>query len=101
MTNDEARKIRSDFSNGFQYPFGGGFVEKCDMDEVDRHAELLENAIKKQMPQEPIPAYDSQEKLILCYECPTCHQCFSGIGIDNYCYHCGQALDWEKILSER
>ena len=98
MTEMEAQKIRSAYSNGFQYPFGGGFVEKCDMDEVDRTAELLDAAIKKQIPREPIKVACHQARLSLQYECPACHGHFTGTGIASYCYHCGQALDWDKIL---
>lgn len=98
MTEMEAQKIRSAYSNGFQYPFGGGFVENCDMDEVNRTAELLDEAIKKQMPQEPIKVCPHQKRLSLQYECPTCHGKFTRTGIASYCYHCGQALDWDKIL---
>lgn len=29
------------------------------------------------------------------YRCPTCGNNFSGTGIANYCYHCGQQLNWE------
>ena len=47
MTEKEATKIRSAFSNGFQFPFGRGDIENCDMNEVNRHAELLDEAIKK------------------------------------------------------
>lgn len=99
MTEMEAQKIRSAYSNGFQYPFGGGFVENCDMDEVNRTAELLDGAIKKQIPQEPIKVCPHQKRLSLQYECPTCHGKFTGTGIADYCYHCGQALDWGKILN--
>lgn len=56
MTETEARKIRSAFSNGYEYPFGGGLLENCDMKEVSRHADLLDDAIKKQIPQKPLPA---------------------------------------------
>lgn len=28
------------------------------------------------------------------YTCPSCRKDFSGTGIADYCYHCGQALDW-------
>ena len=28
------------------------------------------------------------------YRCPTCGGNFSGTGIADYCYHCGQKLDW-------
>ena len=100
MNESDARKIRSAYSNGFQFPFGGGFVEKCDMDEVNRTAELLDEAIKKQIPQEPIKACPHQKRLSLQYECPSCHGKFTGTGIADYCYHCGQALDWSKILSD-
>ncbi len=97
MTEVEAQKIRSAYCNGFQYPFGG-FVEKCDMDEVNRTAELLDEAIKKQIPQEAIKVCPHQKRLSLQYECPSCHGQFTGTGIASYCYHCGQALDWDKIL---
>lgn len=98
MTNDEARKIRSGFSNGFHYPFGGGFVEKCDMSEVSRHAELLDEAIKKQIPKKPVMADEQNARLAMCYKCPSCNGSFTGTGIANYCYHCGQALDWEDLI---
>lgn len=101
MTEAEAKKIRSAYSNGFQYPFGGGFMEKCDMDEVNRTAELLDDAVKKQIPQEPIKANDIQDRIYLRYVCPTCHHAFTYTGIAKYCRHCGQALDWDKILDMR
>lgn len=94
MTEKEAAKIRSAYSNGFEYPFGGGFAEKCDMDEVNRHAELLDEAIKKQIPKKPIPA-KQHIRLAMCYKCPNCCGSFDGTGIANYCYHCGQALEWD------
>ena len=28
------------------------------------------------------------------YRCPNCGGNFSGTGIADYCYHCGQKLDW-------
>ena len=98
MTEMEAQKIRSAYSNGFQYPFGGGFAENCDMDEVNRTAELLDDAINKQIPQEPIKANDIQDHIYLRYVCPTCHCAFTYTGTARYCSHCGQALDWDKIL---
>ena len=27
-------------------------------------------------------------------DCSSCGRDFSGTGIADYCYHCGQALDW-------
>ena len=31
------------------------------------------------------------------YRCPNCGGNFSGTGIANYCYHCGQKLDWGDV----
>ena len=31
------------------------------------------------------------------YRCPKCNGMFTGTGIANYCYHCGQRLDWEEL----
>ena len=95
MTEKEAIKLRSAFSNGFQYPFGGGFVENCEMDEVKRHAELLDEAVKKQIPREPILTDEQSTRYSMDYECPNCHKKFTVTGIADYCYHCGQALKWE------
>lgn len=30
------------------------------------------------------------------YKCPSCGVNFSGTGIAEYCYHCGQAFDWSE-----
>lgn len=88
MTEKEAGKIRSAFCNGAAYPFGGGFIERCDLDEVSRHVALLDGALTKQIPQRPLPAPLAGE-----YRCPRCQGSFSGTA--DYCCHCGQALDWE------
>ena len=38
---------------------------------------------------------DRQEiRYSLAYDCPACGKKFTGTGIADYCYHCGQALDW-------
>ena len=97
MTEKEATKIRSAFSNGFQFPFGRGDIENCDMNEVNRHAELLDEAIKKQIPQKP-KVLDSGEF----YSCPNCdiiirknEPSHGNIDIPR-CKWCGQALDWSE-----
>ena len=96
MTEKEATKIRSAFSNGFQFPFGRGDIENCDMNEVNRHAELLDEAIKKQIPRKPIPSCKGNIRYAMNYVCPSCGKRFTGTGIADYCYHCGQALDWSE-----
>ncbi len=30
------------------------------------------------------------------YRCPNCGGNFTGTGIADYCYHCGQRLDWNS-----
>ena len=30
------------------------------------------------------------------YRCPSCGGTFTGTGIADYCYHCGQRLDWKN-----
>jgi len=97
MTEAEAGKIRSGFSNGFEYPFGGGKQEKCDMDEVERHAGLLNDALNKQIPRKPIKDKKQGIRYTDTYSCPSCGQGFSGTGIAAYCYHCGQRLDWDSL----
>ena len=102
MTKQEARKIRSAYNNGFQYPFGGGFIEKCNMIEVDRHAELLNEVLEKQIPKKPL---DVQTPLVTWGLCPSCKGELSKLGGrpnrifigTRYCSDCGQALDWNDV----
>lgn len=51
-------------------------------------------ALKKQIPQKPTPSEKQQVRYAMCFTCPSCERDFSGTGIADYCYHCGQALDW-------
>ncbi len=61
--------------------------------EQDMALAIAQKALEKQMPKKPILS-DSQMRYICCYDCPNCGRGFSGTGIANYCYHCGQVLDW-------
>ncbi len=94
MTEKEAQKIRSAYANGYEFPFGNGFEEKCDMNEVNRHAELLDSALKKQIPLKPVKGKEQGFRFTSAYICPRCGKGFAGTGIADYCYHCGQALRW-------
>ena len=51
------------------------------------------SAIKKQIPKEPLMCGYREDRPInsISYVCPICHK---HISRDNYCKHCGQALDW-------
>lgn len=97
MTEEEARRIRSAFCNGFEFPFGGGLAENCDMEEVERHAQLLEDAINKQIPKAPIDVCDSSYNAVL--SCPNCKQPIVNVWnksayMPAHCHCCGQALKW-------
>lgn len=52
------------------------------------------NALEKQIPKKPIATDEQHIRYSMSYVCPLCGKHFSGTGIASYCYHCGQALDW-------
>ena len=51
-------------------------------------------AMEKQIPKKPIFKDNDGIRYTDSYRCPTCGGAFSGTGIANFCYHCGQAIDW-------
>ena len=66
-------------------------------------------AIEKQIPQKVILGYDEQDYIrcpqckseiaamdddCLLYHCPDCSEKDAILQGDNYCFNCGQALDW-------
>ena len=51
-------------------------------------------AVEKQKPMKPIKTETEGYMFTDTYRCPTCGGNFSGTGIADYCYHCGQKLDW-------
>lgn len=65
---------------------GIGTVEEC-----------LE-AVEKQKPKKPKKVTNSGVRYTDEYVCPNCEQHFTGTGIAEYCYHCGQAIDWNEDL---
>ena len=38
---------------------------------------------------------DQPVRYVITYKCPDCGGKFTGT-VSNYCYHCGQALDWSE-----
>lgn len=58
--------------------------------------------LKKQIPQKPVKTDNDGYRYTDTYRCPACGRNFSGTGIADYCYHCGQALEWgNKDLVQR
>ena len=80
MTPQEAMEIRKN-----------PHFEDVDNEELSR---CIDEALEKQIPKKPIKS-DRQEIIYtLEYDCPTCGRSFTGTGFADYCYHCGQAIDW-------
>ena len=64
----------------------------------DEPAVMAYSAMEKQIPKKPIKLPESEQHMRYTdtYRCPTCGGNFSGTGVADYCYHCGQRLDWGK-----
>lgn len=70
------------------------FIKTAPVNPYTQPAMLAIEALKKQIPKEPIPQDRQHIRYSMNYICPSCGKGFSGTGIAAYCYHCGQALDW-------
>ena len=57
---------------------------------------LSQWAIDKQIPAKPIWNEKGSKEFLSSFCCPNCQEGFNGKGWLNYCYHCGQALDWQS-----
>lgn len=76
------------------------FSKQCE--EVDAYREIgtleeVKDAMERQRAKKPNNVGAEGYRYTKTYRCPTCGGNFSGTGIANYCYHCGQKLDWEEI----
>lgn len=56
---------------------------------------ILKELVERATPKKPIKSEEQDIRYVTKYECPNCHQYFTG-RISKYCYHCGQALKWEE-----
>ena len=61
----------------------------------DKDIKLIGELVEKETPKKPIKDEPSKIRYIPTYVCPSCGQRFSGM-ISNFCYHCGQKLDWSE-----
>lgn len=67
----------------------------CKFTEDDYKAnEMAIQALEKQIPKKPKKIEAEGFRYTDAYRCPLCGGNFSGTGIADYCYHCGQKLDW-------
>ncbi len=93
MNKKQAIKIRSSFANGLEYLY-------LDTEEINMLADELNNAVEKQIPLKPLKNREQEIRYTSAYSCPNCDGGFTGTGIANYCYHCGQKLDWDWVWDE-
>lgn len=61
-----------------------GTVEEC------------REAVEKQNKKKPIFKQGSEGGYTDTYRCPNCDGVFTATGIDDYCYRCGQKIDWKE-----
>lgn len=55
----------------------------------------LKECLEKQTAKKPIKSKKQEIRYTSAYTCPSCNQGFTGTGIADYCYHCGQKLYWD------
>ena len=75
----------------------------CSYQQTDfiEEIEIAIDALEKQIPKKPIATDEQHIRYSMNYICPLCGKHFSGTGIASYCYHCGQALDWNNHPTEK
>lgn len=84
MTEQEAFERIKD-----ELPFESGVINEA--------LSVVERACEKRIPKKPIKVMDSGIRYTDEYICPACENHFTGTGIADYCYHCGQAIEWEEL----
>ena len=77
--------------------------DDCSDNQTDfiEEIEIAIDALEKQRPKKPTPTDEHHIRYSMSYVCPLCGKHFSGTGIASYCYHCGQALDWNDHPTEK
>lgn len=114
------RKDNGELVEGYLYITHDGKYEiakYCDETNIERIAyevipkTLACKALEKQIPKKVILGYDEQDSICcpncnsdiapmddlddcLLYHCPRCGEKDAILQGDNYCFNCGQALDW-------
>ena len=102
MTEQEAIRIIKEYRGLF--PCANNEDESLDeaikaLEEIKQYraigtVEECRAAVEKQKAKKPQKTESEGYRYTDTYRCPNCGGNFSGTGIANYCYHCGQKLDW-------
>lgn len=58
----------------------------------------FEKIVALSQPRKPILTEKQVIRHVTMYECPNCGRQFTGNGLLNYCYHCGQRFDWSDKM---
>lgn len=61
--------------------------------DVDVYLNPIRELVEKTTPKKAIKADEQNIRFVTTYICPNCNKEFTG-KISNYCYHCGQKIDW-------
>ena len=75
------------------------YLDVGDNDRIALYSEEVQMCIKaleKQIAKKPKKIEVEGYRYTDTYKCPICEGNFSGTGIADYCYHCGQKLLWEE-----
>ena len=102
MTEQEAIRIIKEYRGLF--PCANNEDESLDeaikaLEEIKQYraigtVEECRAAVEKQKAKKPQKTESEGYRYTDTSRCPNCGGNFSGTGIANYCYHCGQKLDW-------
>lgn len=92
MTEEQAREI---LLREIDKYWGSSKYRNALTIDLEKAITMGVNALDKMIPKKPIKAQE-HIRYAMCYVCPNCGKTFSGTGIANYCYHCGQKLDWSE-----
>ena len=69
-------------------------------EETGLEPEEVEKLAAFRTPKAPIRSETQDVRYVVIYICPSCGGQFTGTGVADFCYHCGQALDWDEIFEE-
>ena len=93
MTPQEAINILKNPNKQFAAKADGAY-EYTDFVEAKK---VAISALERLIPKKLIPTEEQNIRFAMNYICPSCKKHFTGTGIADYCYHCGQALDWSGV----
>lgn len=103
ITPKEKAIIVSMIANGCEFRKEMAIInnKEYDIDKLNRIVKVADEALEKQIPKKPTPTDEQHIRYLMSYVCPLCGHHFIGTGIASYCYHCGQALDWNAHPTEK